>query len=522
VHKEEGEERLLECHRLAGKDLMIAKHDRREERTHTFDQVWERLNDVGAQQLTTRAGTAFVAKAAITTRGNRKGEPVIRYFQHGQEYGRCYECCWEHYYNCNRTRIGMYSKAVDEWMGSGTGARKLTRHELLKLIEENGGPQGLDLSGRDLSGLKLGGDAIRAEMRASGISESHDAPGWVYIYRGEPAGINLQEVVLDGANLQGAILLGANLQRAQLEDANLQGAILALANLQEAKLWDANLRGAILPGANLQGAHLYNCNLQGAILVLANLQEALVNSANLQGAHLDHASLREVDFTSVHALEETRWYRARFDRTNMTRDKLGHAIGEEKQRDYYRAKESYLALKNNFESIGRYEDASWAYVKERKMEKMTNHPRHARRYYAKQENLTHSANWRSARLWGFYLRHIWKWIMDWAAELVCSYGESIPRVIVTLAVVYAAFTLGYGLTWSVMRVTTSAEGVTRVFTGNPLDWAIFSLGALTTMDAVGLEPRNCIVQLFAGLEALVGIFLTGLLGFVVANRIRRS
>jgi len=94
---------------------MIEKHGGWEERAHTFHEVWERLNASGHQQLATRAGTPFVARAAITTKGKRSGERVIRYFQDGQEYARCYECCWGHYYNCNRTRIGMYCRAVEEW-----------------------------------------------------------------------------------------------------------------------------------------------------------------------------------------------------------------------------------------------------------------------------------------------------------------------------------------------------------------------------------------------------------------------
>ena len=39
-----------------------------------------------------------------------------------------------------------------------------TREEILKLIEENGGPEGLDLSGKDLSGIDLGREAIKAEL----------------------------------------------------------------------------------------------------------------------------------------------------------------------------------------------------------------------------------------------------------------------------------------------------------------------------------------------------------------------
>ena len=39
-----------------------------------------------------------------------------------------------------------------------------TREEILKLIEENGGPEGLDLSGKDLSGIDLNKRAIGTEL----------------------------------------------------------------------------------------------------------------------------------------------------------------------------------------------------------------------------------------------------------------------------------------------------------------------------------------------------------------------
>jgi len=39
-----------------------------------------------------------------------------------------------------------------------------TREEILKLIEENGGPEGLDLSGKDLSGIDLNERAIGTEL----------------------------------------------------------------------------------------------------------------------------------------------------------------------------------------------------------------------------------------------------------------------------------------------------------------------------------------------------------------------
>jgi len=498
---------------------MIDKHDGREERVHTFGQVWERLNTAGRQQLTTRAGAPFVARAATIGRGKGAYKRAILYSQNGQDYGRCYECCWEHYSSCNGTRIGEYSRAIDAWTGSPVGIARIARDELLELIEQNGGPGGLDLAGRDLGRLDLGTHSLAQELEKRGLANTDHLPTWVHW---DPVTQTRMGVDLQHALLKGARLAYANLQGARLECADLEGANLYHANLQDANIIGANLRQARLEGADLQRASLMEANLQEASLVRANLQQVGLMWANLRGARLEGANLKEVDLLDARDLQGARLFRARLERTNLTRNQLGEAIGEETNRAYREAKEAYLALKNNFETIGRYDDASWAYVKERKMEKMINHPRVVRRLTGVEEGISYRTSMRSAKWWGFYSRHTLKWLGDWLVELVCGYGESFRRVLATLALVYVLFTLGYGVTWSVMRVTSGPEGLTRTFSASPVDWAIFSLGALTTMDPAGLEARNNLVQLFAGLEALLGIFLTGLLGFVVANRIRRS
>jgi len=74
----------------------------------------------------------------------------------------------------------------------------------------------------------------------------------------------------------------------------------------------------------------------------------------------------------------------------------------------------------------------------------------------------------------------------------------------------------------VVRVDESTGSITHMPTRNLKDLAIFGLGAFVTMDPKGLQAREDWVQLLAGLEGLLGISLTGLLGFVLGNRIRRS
>ncbi len=92
---------------------MIEQHDGTVRLKTPFNLAYEWLQSEGEVNLKTAEDTAFTARAEITKRGVHSGEPVIRFFQHAKEYARSYECCWGHYYNCNRTRIGMYCKALD-------------------------------------------------------------------------------------------------------------------------------------------------------------------------------------------------------------------------------------------------------------------------------------------------------------------------------------------------------------------------------------------------------------------------
>ena len=400
-----------------------------------------------------------------------------------------------------------------------TPLSEYTRGEILKLIEENGGPEGLDLSGKDLSGIDLSREVIKAELKKVRESTPDATPVWYFEWADgvNLKGVNLQRANLKGASLQGAWLWEAHLQGSHLQHVKLQQATLSDAELKGADLWSANLTEAILDHLNLQtvrlsfavlqGAYLLNANLQGASLSFADLQGAKLWKANLQGADLSHSRLEKVDFSASMSLEGAYFYNALLDDTRLKREQLGEAIGEELEGRYDHAKEAYLALKNNFAEMGRYDDAAWAYRKERRMEKL------AALQKAKEAWREHD--------WKGVIPHYVKVALDQFVEWVCDYGESVPRVLCSLLAVYVLFTLIYGLTWSVIRVHATLTTIIREPTRNLIDLARFSLAAMTTTDLTGLEPRNGLVELLAGLEALLGIALTGLLGFVVGNRIRR-
>ena len=92
---------------------MFESHQGALQLKHKFQKTYDWLEKRGPSGLMAKRGTNFVEQAEITQKGPHSGEEVMRFIQDGKEYGRTYECCCGHYYNCNRTRIGMYCAAVD-------------------------------------------------------------------------------------------------------------------------------------------------------------------------------------------------------------------------------------------------------------------------------------------------------------------------------------------------------------------------------------------------------------------------
>jgi len=116
-----------------------------------------------------------------------------------------------------------------------TEGKPLTKEDVLKLIKEHGGTDGLDLSGRNLEG------------------------------------IDLSDLDLWGINLQGAILIQANLELTKLNLVNLRVSFLKDADLQYAELIGTNLQGADLEDANLQGTDLRGADLSKVSLFGAQI-----------------------------------------------------------------------------------------------------------------------------------------------------------------------------------------------------------------------------------------------------------
>ena len=257
--------------------------------------------------------------------------------------------------------------------------KRLTREDILRLIEENGGTaKGLDLSGREFE-----------------------------------AGIDLRKLDLRGIILKKAIFLvsfgskeplaarfdGSKLWHAQLEEANLQ-----YAHLEEAMLTEAHLERVLLCGAHLERADLIGAHLEGADLSITHLEEADFGDARLEGVFLWGAKFSsDTDFGNVN------WG--------------NYILGDEKQQRekgeefviFWEVDNIYRRLKLWHTSAGMYDIAGEFFFREmtirRKVLKWWPNP--------------------IPRAWSKFL------------SLICGYGEKWHRVIISAVVVVFGLALIY-------------------------------------------------------------------------------
>jgi len=170
--------------------------------------------------------------------------------------------------------------------------------------------------------------------------------------------------------------------------------------------------------------------------------------------------------------------------TKIEKKEIFNRILQEQEKKFSEAKEIYLLLKNNFHSIGRYEDESWAFKKEKDME---------RKSY-------------------FHFKSIHKWLWSCFLNGIFGYGERPVRVIISAISIILIFTF---LFMSSGISDTSIGGFTSK---NILDCLYFSTVTFTTLGYGDFRPLEGWSRIFAGTEAFIGALMMALFVYTFARR----
>lgn len=99
---------------------------------------------------------------------------------------------------------------------------------------------------------------------------------------------------------------------------------------------------------------------------------ALISPKYIEGEiSFKHALIENISLSPLRLKENVQidFAEARIRNTNIRRGDLQNHVKQEDSKDYAGAEDIYLLLKNNFHTIGRYDDESWAFTREKDMKR---------------------------------------------------------------------------------------------------------------------------------------------------------
>lgn len=351
----------------------------------------------------------------------------------------------------------------------------------------------------------------------------------------EPAAAEVaskKAINLEGVDFSNAVLVCANFEGADLSRANFQDARLHYANFSWARLWDANFKGARLNNIDLTGAALQNADFTWVKLRGATINKCLLYHVHMENTEMEKGQVKEtweektakkiekgylftMNGKQIEEEEEdlnkgivSEKLRKKFklngfslsENTIITKkgsewriidgkrkfavrkeeeqlSVYGYGKGKRSPRKHYEdAAIAYNRLKNNFVSIGRHNDAGWAFIKEKKMERKTQR------------------------------RFSLGWIFNWLMDISCSYGEQPLKVLFIALAIVVGFSFIY---WELGGIESTSWS----------DNFIFSLGSFVTMAFSDISPVTLTAKILSAIEAALGISLLALLMYSLGKRI---
>ncbi len=224
--------------------------------------------------------------------------------------------------------------------------------------------------------------------------------------------------------------------------------------------------------------------------------------ACLENVYLDIglSSGISIDFTDV-----------LLNNTKLEKEKIENHILQEEKKEFSEAKQVYLLLKNNFHIIGRYDDESWAFRKEKDMQRF--------------------AYFKNSR----YL----KWIISVFLNFLYGYGEKplkVLRFAIIIILFFSFLYLNYGISvfipeirdikydffqniWLGMRNPKLLSSIIINFPwGDYLNSLYFSLTTFATLAFGNIGPLTITSKIIAGIESFIGPFTIALFVYTFARR----
>ena len=228
--------------------------------------------------------------------------------------------------------------------------------------------------------------------------------------------------------------------------------------------------------------------------------------------------------------------------TKIKKDQIKNHIFQEKEKNFSEAQEIYLLLKNNFHSIGRYNDESWAFKKEKDMERKSYFIKAFMKNVESKEEKNEGKDQKVKKIKVILysncmkIKEFGKWLWSGFCNIIYGYGEKPWNVVISAGVIIIFFALIFSSIGISNLEIIDLKGITvNQNTGNIVDSAskgllknnvirnipdslYFSLITFTTLGYGDFRPLEGWGRILAGSEAFIGAFMMALFVYTFARR----
>jgi len=228
--------------------------------------------------------------------------------------------------------------------------------------------------------------------------------------------------------------------------------------------------------------------------------------------------------------------------TKIEKKEIFNRILQEREKNYSEAKEIYLLLKNNFHSIGRYEDESWAFKKEKDMERKSySFDSFTKSIESKEEKSKKKVSkGKRSKFISFFNwvkgKEFRKWLSSCFLNIVYGYGEKPKNVIFSAIFIILLFALSFSLigianpeiielkgtainrsSGNIVELTSKGLLHSSTIRNFP-DSLYFSTITFTTLGYGDFRPLEGWGRILAGSEAFIGAFMMALFVYTFSRR----
>ncbi len=247
--------------------------------------------------------------------------------------------------------------------------------------------------------------------------------------------------------------------------------------------------------------------------------------AHLENSYLDIELVEGIliDFTD-----------ALLKNTKFGRDQIENHILQEKYKNFTQAKKVFLLLKNNFHSIGQYEDESWAFKKEKDMERLSysieSFSKNVESEEKKSKGKVPKEKKSKVILYFNWLKtkNFRKWLWSCFCNIIYGYGERPQNVLFSAIFIIILFSVFFSLLGinSPEIIEMKSPTVQEIFndnseiiskgnlinktTNHSIDCLYFSAITFTTLGYGDFRPLEGLGRILAGSEAFIGAFTMAL------------